>query len=69
MQRPVIFMLGEAILTAFLQSLNLPENVIQHDVHRLEHHLSKETFEQLKRFVQTHGEPSPSSIQIGLKLP
>ena len=45
------------ILTTFLQSLNLPENVIQHDVHGLEHHLSKETFEQLKRFVQTHGDP------------
>jgi Mn-dependent DtxR family transcriptional regulator len=41
-------------LTAFLQSLNLPENVIQNDVHGLEHHLSKETFEQLKRFVHTY---------------
>ncbi len=46
------------ILTTFLQSLNLPENVIQRDVHGLEHHLSKETFEQLKRFVQTHGDPN-----------
>jgi Mn-dependent DtxR family transcriptional regulator len=44
------------ILTTFLQSLNLSENVIQHDVHGLEHHLSKETFEQLKRLVQTQGD-------------
>jgi Mn-dependent DtxR family transcriptional regulator len=40
------------ILTAFLQSLGLPESVVLHDVHRLEHHLSKRTLERLKRFVQ-----------------
>jgi Mn-dependent DtxR family transcriptional regulator len=40
------------ILTAFLRSLNLPKNVIQHDVDGLEHHLSKQTFEQLKLLVQ-----------------
>ena len=40
------------ILTAFLQSLDLPKNVIQHDVDGLEHHLSKQTFEQLKLLVQ-----------------
>ncbi len=40
------------ILTAFLQSLGLPENVVLHDVHGLEHHLSKRTLERLKRFVQ-----------------
>ncbi len=39
------------ILTAFLQSLGLPESVL-HDVHGLEHHLSKRTLERLKRFVQ-----------------
>jgi Mn-dependent DtxR family transcriptional regulator len=36
------------ILTAFLQSLASPKHVIQHDVDGLEHHLSKQTFEQLK---------------------
>ena len=40
------------ILTAFLQSLGLPKSVIQHDVHGLEHHLSKQTFEQLRLFVE-----------------
>src|SRR6266478_5791931 len=40
------------ILTAFLQSLGLPESVGLHDVHGLEHHLSKRTLERLKRFVQ-----------------
>jgi Mn-dependent DtxR family transcriptional regulator len=45
------------ILTAFLQSLDLPKNVIQQDVDGLEHHLSKQTFEQLKLLVQLHGEP------------
>jgi Mn-dependent DtxR family transcriptional regulator len=40
------------MLTAFLQSLDLPKNVIQHDVDGLEHHLSKQTFEQLKLLVQ-----------------
>jgi Mn-dependent DtxR family transcriptional regulator len=44
------------ILTAFLQSLDLPKNVIQQDVDGLEHHLSKQTFEQLKLLVQLHGE-------------
>ena len=42
------------ILTAFLQSLGLPESVIRHDVHGLEHHLSKQTFRQLRLFVQSH---------------
>jgi Mn-dependent DtxR family transcriptional regulator len=42
------------ILTAFLQSLDLPKNVIQHDVDGLEHHLSKQTFEQLKLLVRLH---------------
>jgi DtxR family transcriptional regulator, manganese transport regulator len=40
------------ILTVFLQSLDLPESVVLHDVHGLEHHLSKRTLERLKRFVQ-----------------
>jgi Mn-dependent DtxR family transcriptional regulator len=40
------------ILTTFLQSLGLPESVVLHDVHGLEHHLSKRTLERLKRFVQ-----------------
>jgi DtxR family transcriptional regulator, manganese transport regulator len=40
------------ILTAFLQSLGLPESVILHDVHGLEHHLSKRTLERIERFVQ-----------------
>ena len=39
------------ILTAFLQSLGLPERVILHDVHGLEHHVSKQTLERLKRLV------------------
>jgi Mn-dependent DtxR family transcriptional regulator len=39
-------------LTAFLQSLGLPEGVILHDVHGLEHHLSKRTLERLECFVQ-----------------
>jgi Mn-dependent DtxR family transcriptional regulator len=40
------------MLTAFLRSLDLPKNVIQHDVDGLEHHLSKQTFEQLTLLVQ-----------------
>jgi Mn-dependent DtxR family transcriptional regulator len=40
------------ILTAFLQSLGLPESVVLHDVHGLEHHLSKRTLERIERFVQ-----------------
>jgi Mn-dependent DtxR family transcriptional regulator len=40
------------ILTVFLQSLGLPESVVLHNVHGLEHHLSKRTLERLKRFVQ-----------------
>jgi hypothetical protein len=36
------------ILTAFLQSLGLPQSVIRRDVHGLEHHLSEETLEQLR---------------------
>jgi len=40
------------ILTAFLQSLGLPESVVLHDAHGLEHQLSKRTLERLKRFVQ-----------------
>jgi Mn-dependent DtxR family transcriptional regulator len=46
------------ILTAFLQSLDLPRNVIQHDVDGLEHHLSKQTFEQLKLLVQLQQDQS-----------
>ena len=44
------------ILTAFLQSLGLPQSVIRRDVHGLEHHLSEETLEQLRLFVQAHGD-------------
>ena len=44
------------VLTAFLQSLGLPQKVIIRDVHGLEHHLSKETFDQLKRFVKARGD-------------
>ena len=40
------------ILTAFLQSLGLPESVVLHDAHGREHQLSKRTLERLKRFVQ-----------------
>jgi Mn-dependent DtxR family transcriptional regulator len=40
------------MLTTFLESLGLPENVIEHDVHGLEHHVSRQTFEQLSLFVQ-----------------
>jgi Mn-dependent DtxR family transcriptional regulator len=40
------------ILTAFLQSLGLPQKVIIQDVHGLEHHLSKQTLKCLKRFVK-----------------
>ena len=39
------------ILTAFLQSLGLPERIILHDVHGLEHHVSRQTLEGLKRLV------------------
>ena len=39
-------------LMAFLQSFGLPQNVIEQDVHGLEHHLSKKTLECLKRFVK-----------------
>ncbi len=46
------------ILTAFLQSLGLPESVILHDVHGLEHHLSKRTFERIERFVQENCRPN-----------
>ena len=46
------------ILTAFLQSLGLPENVVLHDVHGLEHHLSKRTFERIERFVQENCRPN-----------
>ena len=42
------------ILTAFLQSLDLPKHVIQKDVDGLEHHLSEQTFEQLKLLVRLH---------------
>jgi Mn-dependent DtxR family transcriptional regulator len=41
-------------LIAFLQSLDLPQDVIQHDVDGLEHHLSKQTFEQLKLLVRLY---------------
>ena len=44
------------ILTAFLQFLGLPQSVIRRDVHGLEHHLSKQTFQQLRLFVQAHGD-------------
>ena len=39
------------ILTAFLQSLGLPERIILHDVHGLEHYVSRQTLEGLKRLV------------------
>ena len=39
------------VLTAFLQSLGLPERIILQDVHGLEHHVSKQTLEGLKRLV------------------
>ena len=47
-----------SILTVFLQSLDLPKNVIEHDVDGLEHHLSKQTFEQLKLLVQLQQDQS-----------
>lgn len=40
-------------LTAFLRLLDLPDEVIRQDVHGLEHHLSKQTFEQLSFFLRT----------------
>jgi Mn-dependent DtxR family transcriptional regulator len=46
------------ILTTFLQSLGLPESVILHDVHGLEHHLSNRTLERLERFVQENRRPN-----------
>jgi Mn-dependent DtxR family transcriptional regulator len=47
------------ILTAFLQFLGLPESVIRRDVNGLEHHLSKQTFEQLRLFVHAHRDQKP----------
>ena len=46
-------------LTAFLQSLGLPQKVIIRDVHGLEHHLSEQTFQQLSLFVRSHGDQKP----------
>jgi DtxR family transcriptional regulator, manganese transport regulator len=47
------------MLTAFLQYLGLPQSVIRRDVHGLEHHLSEETLEQLRLFLQSHGDQKP----------
>ena len=47
------------VLTAFLQSLHLPQSVVRHDVHGLEHHLSNQTFAQLRLFVQAHRNQKP----------
>jgi Mn-dependent DtxR family transcriptional regulator len=43
------------ILSAFLRSLGLPQNVIRQDVHGLEHHLSQETLDCLERLVKGDG--------------
>jgi DtxR family transcriptional regulator, manganese transport regulator len=40
------------VLTNCLRSLGLPDDVILHDVDGLEHHLSKETLDCLKRLVK-----------------
>jgi DtxR family transcriptional regulator, manganese transport regulator len=44
--------LRRRILTAFLRSLGLPHEVITQDVHGLEHHLSKQTLQCLRRFLK-----------------
>jgi DtxR family transcriptional regulator, manganese transport regulator len=44
--------LRRRILTAFLQSLGLPQQVITQDVYGLEHHLSKQTLQCLRRFLK-----------------
>jgi DtxR family transcriptional regulator, manganese transport regulator len=41
-----------AVLTAFLQSLDLPLSVVRHDVHGLEHHLSQPTLERLQLIMR-----------------
>jgi Mn-dependent DtxR family transcriptional regulator len=46
-------------LTAFLQSLDLPQKVIIREGHGLEHHLSEQTFQQLRLFVRSHGDQKP----------
>ncbi|MBP7143456.1 MAG: transcriptional regulator MntR [Opitutaceae bacterium] len=49
------------LLTTFLRQLNLPEDVIEHDVEGLEHHVSPETFsaiEALSRHLAANPEIS-----------
>ncbi len=41
-----------SILITFLESLGVPQDVVREDVHGLEHHLSKETLNCLRRFVE-----------------
>ena len=46
-------LLRRRILTAFLKSLGLPQQVIRQDVHGLEHRLSEQTLQGLRRFLKT----------------
>jgi Mn-dependent DtxR family transcriptional regulator len=49
------------VLTAFFKSLGLPPNVIDRDVHGLEHHLSEATLEALERFLRADRRPDGTS--------
>ncbi len=41
-----------AVLQRFLSALSLPQNVIDHDIEGLEHHLSDETVAKLKDLLE-----------------
>jgi DtxR family transcriptional regulator, manganese transport regulator len=41
-----------SILITFLESLGVPHDVVREDVHGLEHHLSRETLNCLRRFLE-----------------
>ena len=48
-----------ALLTNFLKLLGLSEDVVDHDVEGMEHHVSSETFEaleKLNRYLEAHPE-------------
>lgn len=47
-----------ALLTRFLNLLNLPPEVVAHDVEGLEHHISPETFAAMER-LSTYLEANP----------
>ncbi|MBP8256442.1 MAG: transcriptional regulator MntR [Opitutaceae bacterium] len=55
------------LLTTFLRQLNLPEDVIEHDVEGLEHHVSPQTFsaiEALSRHLAANPEISRQLTQF-----